>query len=195
MLPGAMEHWSAGKTGGPKLNAKTPTPEIVLPAGDEWIARLREKAFYNMKRYDGCAQVIVDAFMQELGIYDPLVVRSATAFLGGMLSSYTCGVHAAGIMVLGLLIGRENIEEGLDGIFPIAIPGQELIRRLNTRIGSHSCKELTGVDFTDLDEALAFHASKAHERCFSRVADGAEEIALFLKELDQKGELFRSNNM
>ncbi len=176
------------------MNTKIVSPEIVLPDGEEWIARIREKAFENMRRYDGCAQVIVDAFMQEWGLHDPLVTRSATAFLGGMLSSYTCGVHVAGMMVLGLLIGRQNIEEGLDGVFPIAIPGQELIGRLNTRIGSHSCKELTGVDFTDLNAALAFHASKEHERCHTRVADGAEEIALFIKALHQKGELFRANS-
>jgi tetrahydromethanopterin S-methyltransferase subunit B len=177
------------------LNVKTTTREIVLPDGDEWILSVKEKAFENMKRHDGCAQVIVDAFMQEWGMHDPWVTRSATAFLGGMLSSYTCGVHVAGLMVLGLLIGRENIEEGLDGVFPIAMPGQELIRRLNVKIGSHSCKELTGVDFTDLNAALAFHASKAHEKCFTRVADGAAEIALFIKELNQNGELFRANNI
>jgi C_GCAxxG_C_C family probable redox protein len=176
------------------LNTQTTAREIVLPDGDEWILRVKDRAFENMKRHDGCAQVIVDAFMQEWAMHNPWVTRSATAFLGGMLSSYTCGVHVAGLMVLGLLIGRENIEEGLDGVFPIAMPGQELIRRLNDKIGSHSCKELTGVDFTDLNAALAFHASKAHEKCFTRVADGAEEIALFIKELDQKGELFRSNN-
>ena len=176
------------------MNTKTATAEIMLPDGDEWISSIKEKAFENMKRYDGCAQVIVDAFMQELDIYDPLVMRSATGFLGGMLSSYTCGVQVAGMMVLGLLIGRENIKEGLDGVFPIAIPGQDLIRRLNSRIGSHSCRELTGVDFTDLNQALAFHASKEHEKCFKRVADGAEEIALFINELKQKGELFRPNN-
>ena len=176
------------------MDLRLPTEEISLPGGDEWILRVREKAFENMKRHDGCAQVIVAAFMQEWGVYDPWLTRSATAFLGGMLSSYTCGVHAAGMMVLGLLIGRENIEDGLDGIFPIAIPGQELIRRLNARIGSHSCKELTGVDFTDLNAALAFHASKEHEKCFARVGDGAEEIARFIKELNEKGELFKVNN-
>jgi len=172
------------------LNTKTTTPEIRLPDGDEWISRVKDKAFANMKRYDGCAQVIVDAFMQEWGLHDPWVMRSATAFLGGMLSSYTCGIHVAGMMVLGLLLGREDIKDGLDGVFPIAIPGQELIQRLNARIGSHSCRELTGVDFTDLNQALAFHASKEHEKCFTRVADGAEEIALFIKELKHKGELF-----
>ena len=176
------------------MNTKLANREIVLPDGDEWILSVKEKAFENMKRHDGCAQVIVEAFMQEWGMHDPWVTRSATAFLGGMLSSYTCGVHTAGLMVLGLLIGRENIEEGLDEIFPIAIPGQELIQRLNARIGSHSCKELTGVDFTDLNAALAFHASKEHEKCFARVGDGAEEIALFINELNQKGELFRFNN-
>jgi C_GCAxxG_C_C family probable redox protein len=176
------------------LDIQMRTEEIRLPKGNEWITRVKERAFENMKRYDGCAQVIVDAFMEELGLHDPMVTRSATAFLGGMLSSYTCGVHVAGLMVLGLLIGRENIEEGLDGVFPIAAPGQELIRRLNARIGSHSCRELTGVDFTDLNQALEFHASKEHEKCFARVADGAEEIALFIKELNQKGELFRLSN-
>ena len=98
-------------------------------------------------------------------------------------------------MVLGFLIGRQDIEEGLDGVFPIATPGQELIGRLNAKIGGHSCKELTGVDFTDLNAAMAFHASKEHEKCFTRVADGAEQIALFIKELHQKGELFRSNSI
>ena len=173
------------------MNTKRTTQEILLPDGDEWITRVKDNAFENMKRYDGCAQVILDAFMKELGLHDPMVVRSATGFLGGMLSSYTCGIHVAGLMILGLLIGRENIEEGLDGVFPIAIPGQDLIRRLNAKIGSHSCKELTGVDFTDLNKALEFHASREHEKCFDRVADGAEEIALFIKELDQNGELFR----
>ncbi len=176
------------------MNLKIQTQEILLPDGDEWISRVRNNAFENMKRYDGCAQVIVDAFMKELGLSDPMVTRSATAFLGGMLSSYTCGVHVAGLMVLGILMGRQNIEEGLDGVFPIAIPGQELIQRLNARIGGHSCRELTGVDFTDLNQALEFHASKEHEKCYTRVADGAEEIALFIKELDQKGELFRLSN-
>jgi hypothetical protein len=183
------------ENGGKKMNYKATSEKIELPDGDEWIARVREKSFENMKRYDGCAQVIVDAFMREWNLRDPLVTRSATAFLGGMLSSYTCGVHVAGLMILGLLIGRENIEEGLDGVFPIAIPGQDLIRRLNAKIGNHSCEELTGVDFTDLDAALAFHASSEHEKCFTRVADGAEQIALFIQELNQKGELFRAKGI
>ena len=57
------------------MNKKQLTPEIILPDGDEWIARVREKAYQNMKRYDGCAQVIVDcntAMGQKIRVLKPV---------------------------------------------------------------------------------------------------------------------------
>jgi hypothetical protein len=110
---------------------------------------------------------------------------------GGMVSSLTCGIVSAGMMVLGLLMGREKLEEGIDGIFPIVIPGQDLVSRLEKRFGTTSCKELSGVDFTDLNRAMQFISSGENAKCFEHVADGAEEIARFLQELSEKGELFR----
>jgi C_GCAxxG_C_C family probable redox protein len=165
---------------------------ISLPSGSEWIARVKEKSYNNMTRYDSCAQSILAAFMDELGIDDPLVIRAAGAMHGGMLCSLTCGIHTAGLMVLGLLVGREELDEGLDGLFPILLPGQELMRRLIKRIGSHMCREITKVVFTDPEQAMRFYSSKENEKCFRLVAEGAEEIALFLKELEEKGELFRT---
>jgi hypothetical protein len=58
-------------------------------------------------------------------------------------------------------------------------------------MGSASCRELTGVDFTDMNQAIAFFGTEGHEKCMSRVAEGAEEIALFLKNLNERGDLFR----
>jgi hypothetical protein len=108
-----------------------------------------------------------------------------------MLCSLTCGVHTAGLIVLSLLMGREKMESGLDGLLPIMEPGQELIARLTRRIGSNSCRQLSGIDFTDMGQVMEFYASKENEKCFSFVKEGAEEIGQFLKELDEKGELFR----
>ena len=103
-----------------------------------------------------------------------------------------CGIVTAGMMVLGLLIGRENLEEGMDGIFPIVIPGQNLITRLEKQLGSTSCKEISGVDFRDLEQAMKFISSgELRAKCFDHVAAAAEEIARFLQELSEKGELFR----
>ncbi len=167
--------------------------EIQLPQEADWIGRVSEKSLDRMKRNHSCTQSILSAFMEELGIEDPLVIRSAGAMHAGMLCSLTCGVHTAGLMVLGLLMGREKMESGLDGLIPIMEPGQELITRLTKRIGSNSCRLLSGIDFTDMGQVMEFYASKENEKCFSFVKDGAEEIGLFLRELDARGELFRPN--
>ncbi|MEW6442366.1 MAG: C-GCAxxG-C-C family protein [bacterium] len=165
---------------------------VVLPASPAWIERVKEKALTNMKQHGSCTQSILAAFMEELGLRDGLVLRAAGALHGGMLYSLTCGVHAGAAMVLGLLIGRERLEQGMDGLFPITGPAQELVKRLNRRLGSSSCRELTGVDFADLEAAFRFYASKDHEKCFERVVQGTEETALLLKELGEQGQLFRT---
>jgi C_GCAxxG_C_C family probable redox protein len=165
--------------------------EISVPTDPDWPTKVRARAHHNMSNYESCTQSIVGAFMDELGIADPLVLRAAGGMHGGMVSSLTCGIVTAGMMVLGLLMGREKLEEGIDGIFPIVIPGQDLVSRLEKRFGTTSCKELSGVDFTDLNRAMQFISSGENAKCFEHVADGAEEIARFLQELSEKGELFR----
>ena len=167
--------------------------EITVPADPDWPARVRARAHHIVSHYESCTQSIVAAFMEEFGIDDRLVLRAAGGMHGGMVSSLTCGIVSGGMMVLGLLMGRENIEEGLDGIFPIVIPGQDLVKRLEKRLGSTSCKELSGVDFNDLSQAMQFMSSGENAKCFDHVADGAEEIARFLQELSEKGELFRTS--
>jgi C_GCAxxG_C_C family probable redox protein len=166
-------------------------PQISLPKSADWVARVRGSAEYNMKQYESCSQAILAAFMEEFGVEDPLVIASAGGFHGGMMASLTCGVYTGGLMVLGLLIGRPYIEQGLDGMFPIIMPAQEMLSRVKNKIGAYSCKELTGADFSDLNQAIAFMASEDYEKCRTRVADGAEEIGRFLVELDERGGLFR----
>jgi C_GCAxxG_C_C family probable redox protein len=164
---------------------------ITIPQDPGWARNVREKAERYVTQHDGCTQSIVATFMEELGIDDPLVFRAAGAMQGGMLCSLTCGVHSAGILILGLLIGRQKLEQGMDGLFPVVAPAQDLIARLNQRLGSSSCRELSGVDFTNLEEAMRFIATGENHRCFSLVADGAEVIATFLQEMAASGQLFR----
>jgi len=165
--------------------------ELTVPSDPEWPARVRARAHHIVSTYESCTQSIVAAFMEEFGIANPQVLRAAGGMHGGMVSSLTCGIVSGAMMVLGLLMGRENLEEGLDGIFPIVVPGQDLVARLEKRLGSTSCKEISGVDFTDLGQAMQFMSSGENAKCFDHVAAGAEEIARFLQELSEKGELFR----
>jgi hypothetical protein len=79
----------------------------------------------------------------------------------------------------------------MDGLMPVVMPAQELMRRLERRLGSSSCFELTGVDFTDLRQAMRFKSSGEQDRCIDSVRRGAEEIARLLQEAAQSGQLFR----
>ena len=173
------------------MQSDTDVHAISLPQSDDWVERVKERADRYMRKHESCAQCILAAFMEELEIEDPLLMASAGAFHAGLSTSLTCGIYTGGLMVLGLFMGRDRIEQGLDGLFPIMLPAQELVDRLRKKMGSASCRELTGVDFTDSNQAIAFFGTDGHEKCMCRVAEGAEEIALFLKDLNERGDLFR----
>ncbi len=166
-----------------------PAGSITIPQGDQWIDDVARAAQAYKVNAASCTQSIVAAFLDVFGRREPMVLRAATAFTAGMFSSLTCGIHAGGIIVLGLVAGREDITDGLDGLLPVVQPAQEMVRRINRRIGGHDCREMTGVDFTDLEQAMAYHGSPAAEECTRRIHDGAEEIARVLSELDAAGEL------
>jgi hypothetical protein len=164
---------------------------FAVPDDPLWPEKMKTRAMAYLKRYDSCTQSILWAFMEALGTEDRMVLRAGAAMHGGMMSSLTCGVHTAGLMVLGLLAGRETLESGLDGMMPIILPAQRMVKTLTGRIGGHSCLEITGVDFTDLEAAMTYRLSGDHQRCVDRVGDGARTIAELLQEMNAKGELFR----
>ena len=162
----------------------------TVPSDLQWPERMKMQSMTYLKKYDSCTQSILWSFMEALGVENRLVLRAGGAMQGGMMSSMTCGVHTAGLMILGLLVGREKIESGLDGMMPIIMPAQRMVRTLTKGIGGHSCFDMTGVDFTDLEAAMIYKLSDDHERCVERVGNGARIIAELLQDLDRKGELF-----
>lgn len=172
-----------------QMEIKSQQPRV--PNDPQWPERMNKRAVSYLKQYDSCTQSILWAFMEELGLQNRMVLRAGGAMQGGMMSSLTCGVHTAGLMILGLMVGRERLESGLDGMMPIILPAQRLVQTLTMRIGGHSCLEMTGVDFTDLEAAMIYKLSDDHERCVDRVGDGARAIAELLQDLESKGELFR----
>ena len=191
-----LQHWFPGSgaehyVASANIEARKPKrTSLSLPEGDEWIQDIRQKATENMSQNDNCTQSIIAAFAEVLGLEDGGVLKAASGFWGGMGCSLTCGVHSAGVILLGMIVGRRRLDEGLDGLLPIVLPTQELIKRLNERLGSHSCKELTGVNFADLDQTTAYRVSDGHQLCVLRVADGAEEIAKLIKDKHMAGDIF-----
>lgn len=173
------------------IQIKTETERCGVPTDPQWPGQMKTRATTYLKHYDSCTQSILWSFMEALGMENRMVLRAGGAMQGGMMSSLTCGVHTAGLMILGLLAGRERLESGLDGMMPIILPARRMVKTLTGRIGGHSCLAMTGVDFTDLEAAMNYKLSDDHERCVNRVGDGAQAIAELLQDLDAKGALFR----
>ena len=74
------------------------------------IKRVKEKACDNDK-YGGCSQAVLEALQEEFNIGSLDTLMSATVIPGGGgWRGETCGALLGALMALGLVIGRDNLE-------------------------------------------------------------------------------------
>ena len=150
---------------------------------DELREKAREKAYDYELQYHGCTQSILLAFQELLGLEDDLAFKAASALCAGLGMGKTCGALAGGVMVLGLKRGRENIEEGLDGLLPALGLAQSLVQRFEQEFGTTSCYEIAKVDWTDFEGAMQAATNPEFiERCAQIVGRTAEMVAELIGE-------------
>ena len=77
----------------------------------EVIERVRRKA-YEYDKFSGCSQAVLLSLQEEFVIGNKESFKSATVFGGGVsYQGETCGALLGALMALGLVIGRENMED------------------------------------------------------------------------------------
>ncbi len=75
------------------------------------VKEIRQKA-HEYDRYGGCSQSVLLALQEGLGIGDLESFKAATVLSGGVARrGETCGALIGGLMALGLVCGRERMEE------------------------------------------------------------------------------------
>lgn len=98
------------------------------------MSKYTEKARQVRERTDihyNCAQGVLAAFAEDLGIDEDLVFRSGTYFGGGMRIGSVCGAVTGALMVLGLA-----------GIDEVSV-SQEMIRKVrDNHEGCLDCRDL-----------------------------------------------------
>ncbi len=172
----------------PSRHEAIPLP-VVVPDSPLWPPRVGRLARDSVECFGSCTQSILLAVFEELGIASPEVMKAAGGFHAGMLVGGTCGVYTAGVILLGLLMGREDPLEGGPALLPIAEPARQLHRTLLGVMGSDSCRELRG-GFPPGAEGVG--EDRAHElsrRCQELVEIGATAIAQTLQRLVEEGYL------
>ena len=79
---------------------------------DEILNRVYALALENDRDYHGCSQSVLDSIQKEFLIGNKEVLKSATVLAGGLLrQGETCGAIIGAMMALGLVIGRDRIED------------------------------------------------------------------------------------
>ncbi|MGC8850251.1 MAG: C-GCAxxG-C-C family protein [Candidatus Bathyarchaeia archaeon] len=77
----------------------------------ERVREIRRRAHEN-DRHSGCSQSVLLALQEGLGIGDLESFKAATVLSGGVARrGETCGALIGGLMALGLVCGRERMED------------------------------------------------------------------------------------
>lgn len=97
------------------------------------IQNIRKKA-HEYDKFSGCSQSVLLSIQEGFGMKNLAAFKSATVFGGGVArSGETCGALIGALMALGLVIGREQMED--TEVYRKAIePAREIQRRFKEEL-------------------------------------------------------------
>ncbi|MCI8270027.1 MAG: C_GCAxxG_C_C family protein [Lachnospiraceae bacterium] len=129
---------------------------------------------YFLEGYN-CAQSVVLAFHEELGLDKETAASMASAFGGGMgRLREVCGTVSGMFLVLGQLKGYHDPKD-LDGKKALYTQVQQLARTFEEHHGSIICRELLGLDRRLDDPTPSARTTEYYKKrpCADLAADAA----------------------
>lgn len=137
---------------------------------------------YFLEGYN-CAQALVLAFHEDLGIDKKTAASMASAFGGGMgRLREVCGTVSGMFLVLGLLQGYSDPKDQ-DGKKALYEQVQALANTFRDHNGSILCRELLGLDHPSDPPSPSARTPEYYKKrpCAELAADAAEILENFLK--------------
>src|SRR5512146_2767328 len=141
---------------------------------NEQIAR-RSVALFRSGFF--CAESVLQAIAESLGIHSEMIPRIASGFCSGMArTGGQCGAVSGAMMGLGLSTGRDSPAQSLEPGYAMV---QELIRQFEAEFGTVNCRELIDCDLATEAGQRHFIEHELMERCY-RYSEAATKIAVTL---------------
>ncbi len=153
------------------------------------LAYRYENAFF------GCSQTVLAALMETFCISNSDMLRCATAFAGGVARRGTaCGSLSGGLMMIGLLTGRDDLEMR-DQYMRGMVYADRLCKKFEDAYGSILCRDIQTIRFgrsfnlLDKDDREALHnAMRANpEGCQAVARDAARWTAEIVVDILEQG--------
>jgi len=148
-----------------------------------------ELAYNNFKKYGGCAQSIMQAFMDVLGLREDLCFQALGGLHGGGRCGLTCGALNTGFMLFSMVLGREKIDSTeIEEDRKLMMEScHKLARWFKLEYKSTVCSEITGYDWFGLTDLVTQHPTPTEkdrkENCARLSGGAAYKIAEILSDL------------
>ena len=154
----------------------------------ELLKSAYDTGFRYERDYHGCAQALVGALQEVLGIENPDVFKAASGLGGGIgLSCLSvCGGLSGGSMILSFLYGRErdNIEDQ-EGHRMVAYQlASQLLKKYESRYNTWICKDIQeqvfgrSFDLRDPGDFKALVDAGGHSRICPGVVGNAARMTV-----------------
>jgi C_GCAxxG_C_C family probable redox protein len=136
---------------------------------------LAQKARDTLTKTGNCAQTCFAVLQEEFDLEGDAILKALTPFPGIALRGETCGAVTGSLLALGLLFGREDLEDwrGYLASLPSA---RRFCRRFEEAHGSTMCRHILETklgrqfDLADRTEALEYATSGGPQACGEVVA-------------------------
>ena len=136
-----------------------------MPKKSDIIQRARTKALENDK-FSGCSQSVLGSLQEVLEIGNMESFKAATVLSGGLARrGETCGAIIGALLALGLVIGREKMED-TDRYRAAMEPAWEIIDGFKAELGKQ---------FGFKEELKGTLCGEIQEKVFGRSFDNATE--------------------
>ena len=117
------------------------------------LSKLEQKVNAYLEVFGNCAQSSFLALKEEFDLEDGGVLKALTPFPGLAYRDGVCGTLIGCTMALGLVFGREDLDDW-GGYIRSIPPVREFFRRFKKDVGSIMCNDLVESEFGDKFESI-----------------------------------------
>ncbi|MCP4718145.1 MAG: C_GCAxxG_C_C family protein [Desulfobacteraceae bacterium] len=143
-----------------------------------FIDDIYNQIFETEIKYHGCSQVIVQSFLDVFEENNPLVSMASSPFAAGMaLTGNNCGALIGGLMTLGMVYGRREIKDGMDGILLGIRPMRKLVKHFESHNKHLNCRDITQINMANPEQATVYFKAGGLEKCATIMAETGAFVA------------------
>ena len=116
-----------------------------------------------------CAESVLQAIAEDLGIQSDLIPKIATGFCSGISrTGGMCGAVSGAIMGISLVAGRSSPTESMEFCYSLI---QKLISQFENQFGSVNCRQLLGCDLATAEGQRYFMEHNLMAGCLQYAAE------------------------